>query len=176
MSVSGGLSLRAFAKSIGVSDTAVRKAIKAGRLGDAVGQDAAGVPRILDPEAATERWHQTTRTGAGVRDRHPSSRALAPHVEAGSLVDAQRMATSERARKLKLENDAREGRLVPVDKVKREAFDAMRLVRDSLLNIPSRIAGELAAETDAAVVFRKLDAAIREALASTADALTATVH
>lgn len=93
-----------------------------------------------------------------------------------SLVDAQRDATTERARKLRLDNDAREGRLVPIDRVRREAFDGARTIRDALLNIPDRLSGELAAETDPAVVWRKLDAAIRQGLSSAADTLASTVH
>jgi hypothetical protein len=170
----GPLSLRAFAKSLGVSDTAVRKAIKAGRLGDAVGQDKDGAPCVVDVAKAAERWRSTTRTGVGSQGSQGVRRAAPGN--SVHLVDAQRDATSERARKLRLENDAREGQLVQVAKVKREAFQASRTIREAMLNLPARLAGELAAETEAAVVFRTLDVAIREALSSTADVLAATVH
>jgi hypothetical protein len=41
------------------------------------------------------------------------------------------------------------------------------------LNIPARVAAELAAESDPGKVHMRLDAAIREALNATADALLA---
>ena len=90
-------------------------------------------------------------------------------------IDVAGSVIAERARKLRLENDAREGRLVPLERVRREAFDASRTIRDSMLNIPDRLSGELAADTDPTVIWRKLDAAIRAALASAADTLAGTV-
>lgn len=191
------MSYRAFARRLGVSDKAIRKAVAAGRLAGAVGQTSDGHPCISDPDLAEQLWTSTTRTGVGGArtaggesarsagsagpDAKPAARRApaAPRASSGNLValvDAQRDATSERARKLRLDNDAREGRLVLVDRVRREAFDSSRTIRDALLNIPDRLAGELAAETDPAVVWRKLDAAIRQGLNSAADTLAATVH
>lgn len=183
-----GLSLRAFARLLGVSDKAIRKAIAAGRLGDAVGLTSDGKPSIVNPDLAAERWKATTRTGVGSvrtgadRSAESAGSARRPPVEVepdrapvSSLVEAQQRATEERARKLRLENDAREGRLVPLERVRREAFDASRTIRDSMLNIPDRLSGELAADTDPTVIWRKLDAAIRAALASAADTLAGTV-
>lgn len=92
---------------------------------------------------------------------------------ATTLVEAQRLATIQRERKLRLENDVFEGRLVHVDKVSKEAFEAERTIRENMLNLPARISGELAAETDAAKVYLRLDAAIREALNVTSDMLLA---
>lgn len=92
---------------------------------------------------------------------------------AKTLTEAQRLATIQRERKLRLENDVFEGRLVHVDKVSKEAFEAERTIRENMLNMPARISGELAAETDAAKVYIRLDAAIREALNVTADQLLA---
>lgn len=191
MTAPAGLSLRAFAKRLGVSDKAIRKGIAAGRLEGAVGVTAAGQPYIADPDLAERLWTSTTRTGAGVRTpdadgsarsaRSASGSASSPRSRpaAGNLVslaDAQRAATEERARKLRLENDAREGRLVPIEQVRREAFESSRTVRDALLTVPDRLAGDLAADTDPAVIWRKLDAAIRQGLESAADTLAATVH
>ena len=83
------------------------------------------------------------------------------------------MATLERGRKLRLENDLKDGRLVEVSQAAREAFEAARTIREAMLNIPARVSAELAAESDAARVYSKLDAALREALNSTADRLMA---
>jgi hypothetical protein len=79
----------------------------------------------------------------------------------------------ERFRKLRIENDLREGRVVDVRAAKREAFESARIIRESVLNLPARIAAELAAETDPAKVFARLDDALREALGDAADRLEA---
>lgn len=90
-----------------------------------------------------------------------------------TLVEAQTEAMLERGRKLRLENDLREGALVEADKAAREAFDFARTLRENILNIPGRLAAELAAERDAARVHHRLEDALREALESTATALDA---
>jgi hypothetical protein len=173
-------SLRAFARAVGVTDKAVRKAIAAGRLRESIGKDARGKPLVVDVALATAEWTRNAARLPRVTADHGPRRSAAPRADGGphatTLTEAQRQAALELARHRRLANDAKEGSQVSVTKVKREAFESMRLVRESMLNIPSRLSGELAADTDAAVVFRKLDAAIREALATTADALEATIH
>lgn len=119
---------------------------------------ARGRPSMYDPRAV-QAWKDA---------RDEAAIPKGPN-HAGSVI-------AERARKLRLENDAREGRLIPLARATREAFDASRTIRDAMLNIPDRLAGELAADTDPAVVWRKLDAAIRAALTSAADQLAATIH
>jgi hypothetical protein len=54
--------------------------------------------------------------------------------------------------------------LVEVSRASKEAFESARIIREAMLNLPARLAGELAAETDATAVHLRLDAAIREAL------------
>ncbi len=177
-----GLSVRAFAQRLGVSHVAVLKAIKGGRLSSSVRLNAKGKAVIVDEAVARQEWAanagRPTKPAAvhGATSDAVTVTAVTEPVTATTLTEAQRIATVERARKLRLENDTREQRYVPVAKTRREAFEAARLIRDSLLNIPARLSGELAADTDAAVVFRKLDAAIRQALSTLADDLEATVH
>lgn len=173
-------SLRAFARAIGVTDKAVRKAVAGGRLRDSVGKDGKGKPLIVDVTLAKAEWVRNAGRPARGRADDAADRSADPThagtTGASTLAEAQRLAALELARHRRLANDAREGSHVSVVKVKREAFEAMRLVREAMLNIPSRVSGELAAEADEAVVLRTLDTVIREALASTADALEATVH
>lgn len=199
----GGLSLREFARRIGVSDTAVRKAIKAGRLSKSLGKSATGHPFVLDFSVAQAEWRRSTRTGTGVRTDGlqpgagpppaPPDAGAAPEpapadldlqgmlhpadeISASSLIEAQRLATLERARKLRYENDISAGRLVSTEAAAKEAFEAARIIRESILNLPARLAGELAAETDPARVHMRLEAALREALNATADQLAAAVN
>jgi hypothetical protein len=96
-------------------------------------------------------------------------------ISAATLSEAQRLATIERARKLRLENNLREGSLVELSKVNREAFEAERIVREAILNLPARLSAELAGETDSGRVYLRLDAALREALNAAAHTLETSV-
>lgn len=195
------VSQRELGRRLGVTDKAVRKGIKAGRLEGLVGHDERGQPVILDADAAVQAWTATsrrsdadsgTRTGphlvapppspvappvGAVLEPMPPSAAPsgATVISADTLVEAQRLATVERARKLALENDITEGKLVSVQGASKEAFDGARTIREAILNIPARIAGELAAEGDPVRVHIMLEAALRQALNATADELLATV-
>jgi phage terminase Nu1 subunit (DNA packaging protein) len=156
------LSLRAFAKRQGVTENAVRKAVASGRLSKSLGS-VKGKPFIADPELADAEWVTNVQP-------QPDKGKVIPQ---NTLVEAQRSATLERARKLKLDNDLKDGRLMEVATVKREWFEVARTIRKSMQNIPARLSAEIAAESDAARVYLKLDAAIREALTSLADAVEA---
>lgn len=56
------------------------------------------------------------------------------------------------------------GKLIPAEQVDREWFELARLVRDTMLNIPARIADQLAHETDQRKVQDMLEAEIYQAL------------
>lgn len=79
--------------------------------------------------------------------------------------------TQEKARlsklqadKVQLEVSKLRGELIEVKQVKEQAFNSGRRVRDRILNIPSRISHELAAETDPFKVEVLLTQALTEAL------------
>lgn len=192
------LSLRKFADLVGVSEKAIRKGIKSGRLQGFVGTTATGQPVIANVDGARAAWDSTRRvvapphdrpkpipippppqaeaTGSSlpVADRPSGGDGYPPHgmpLTAKSLTDATILATLERARKLRLENDVAEGRLVSIEVVSKVQFESMRIVRESILNLPARLAGELAAQTDPARVQIMLETALREALIQTADAM-----
>lgn len=69
-----------------------------------------------------------------------------------------------RAKLVELEYEERVGTLVRKDEVEKEQFRLGRLVRDGILNIPSRLAGILAAETDQRKVHDLLETELRQAL------------
>lgn len=73
-----------------------------------------------------------------------------------------------RAKLVELDYEQRVQTLVRKDEVEETAFHAGRLVRDTLLNIPSRLAGILAAEGDQQKVHDLLEQEIRQALESLA--------
>lgn len=155
------LSLRAFAKRLGVDESAVRKAIVRGRLVASVGRNAKRQPVILDAAKARQEWMDN----ASKVQRGPGSALLA---------EAQRTVAVERARGLKLANDQRLGRVIDLEKAQRQSFESARVIRDAILNLPARLAGELAAESDPARVHQRLDEELRLALDAVAKTLSLT--
>ena len=192
--VASGTSLRQLARLIGVSEKAVRKALQGGVFKASVRRDADG-PVVVDVNLAVQEWERSGRRLRG--SVRPPAIATSPPIapapsipeSAGdapagddedlpvppasdpTLVEAQRLTMLERGRKLRLENDLREGKLVEADDAMREAFEFARTVRENVLNVPARLAAELAADSDATHVQLRLEAALREALESTAGLL-----
>lgn len=160
------MSIAAFGRDRNVDEKAVRKAIASGRIpASCVALSSTGRRHVIaDVDGARLAW-----------DANAAKLPNGPTVdgERQSLSEASRLATMERHRKLRIENDLSEGRVVDVRAAKREAFESARIIRETLLNLPVRLAAELAGETDPAKVFARLDDAIREALGAAADLLEA---
>lgn len=162
------LSLRAYAKHRGVSLAAVQKAIKSGRI-------ATAADGSIDSERADADWSAKTRPGQKRRSPAPAIVApVVPFVEpprsdpggAGGLdyFRARAIRESYLARLAKIEFEEKSAKLVSRDEVQIAAFTKARTVRDSLLNIPDRLAATLAAEADADNVHQMLTVEIRKAL------------
>jgi hypothetical protein len=81
-----------------------------------------------------------------------------------SYTDARALSQRYKAALLKLEIDERTGKLVDAEQIKAVAFGKARTLRDSLLNIPDRLAPILAAEGDQVRVSEILAEEIRAAL------------
>lgn len=168
------LSAKAYAKHRGVSLPTVILAISNGRLHASVKRKGQGYQ--IDPVKADLEWKQNTDIGSGYpahaknREATQSAAAVDPpddHVDDDQPITyAEARAQHERfkARLAQLELEQREGKLVEADAVKRESFRAARLVRDALLNLPDRIAAELANETNQFKVHQRLVSEIRRAL------------
>lgn len=181
------LSVRAFAKVLGVSHVAVLKAIERGRLRHSVRVNPLGKTEIHDVDLARSEWTSNAGKVPKVTSAAPAAPAVvtppvttvtapAPPpsvprrdepIEADSLSEAQRLSALELARQRRLANQLKEEQLLPAAAVIKLRFEAERTLRENMLNIPSRISGQLAAETDVARVYIMLDEAIREALAMT---------
>lgn len=144
------MTLAAFARRIGVAGPQITKAITSGRLTESVGRNKRGQPVILDAELAAKEWRENARRPKGGKTL--------------SLSEWQRRLTAEKTRGQKIANETKLGTLVDVAAVEREQFEAARTVRDSILNVPDRIAAELAAETDEARVHARLETELRLAL------------
>ncbi len=76
------------------------------------------------------------------------------------------MREAYKAKMAKLDYEEREKQLVDARKVREDAFQAGRLVRDALLGIPDRMADILAAESDPGQVRAQLYNEIESALQS----------
>jgi hypothetical protein len=151
-----GLSLRAFARTRGVTHQAVRKAIARGRL----------VPLpdgTIDPAAAEHTWPR----GA------PSERHDVPHAGPATsapgafdplALDRARAAkTTIEAQRARLELERRRGALISRDRATLKCFAYTRVIRDSWLNWPARIGPLVAAafDLDAGAVTVMLEEHVR---------------
>ncbi len=147
------LTARKYARHRGVSHTAVQKAIEQGRIKTAPDGK-------IDVEQADRDWG---RNSSPVNSPKRVSRVEAP---AGGPTYAQSRAVRELylARLAKIEFEERSSKLVSRDDVTVAAFTKARTVRDSLLNIPDRVAALLAAESDPAKAHNILSEEIRKAL------------
>ena len=164
------LSAKAYAKHRGVSLAAVLKAISEERIKASVRRKGPGYQ--IDVAQADVEWQQNTDSGQGApahaknrQDQHDTAGDSEPE-DGEPITYAQARAQHERfkARLAQLELEQREGKLVEADAVKRESFRTARLVRDALLNLPDRIAAELANETNQFKVHQRLVSEIRRAL------------
>ena len=185
------ISIREAARRLGVSDTAVHKAIKADRVHIAGRTPGSDRPLVAWPQAQAD-WKANSDTqkrshvgsrGSPVRANDPPPLEVLPtssrpdegqkevgEIPAKSTAGAPSYAASRaireayQARLAKLDYEERSGKLIEVDKVKTAAFKVARTVRDGLLNMPDRVAHELAHEADPSAVHQRLTAEIRSIL------------
>jgi hypothetical protein len=160
----GLLSLRAYAKHRGVTLQAVRKAIDDGRIQTTT--DPNGKVRV-DPAAADKAWEETTDPA---KQRKPEADASAK-TPPSDYSRARAMREAYLANLAKITYEEKIGKLVEADAVKKAIFEASRITRDALLNIPNRISPQLASETDPHEVHLLLEAEITRALEELANAL-----
>lgn len=164
------LSPKKFADWLGVDKTTVLYAIESGRISDAVKRLPNGF-RQIHAERAKALWLKNTKPnnmsilnrakpiGEGepveITDEDPNSLNVAKRRREFALAE---MAEIELAEKL--------GKLVRVDDVRKMGFEAARITRDALLNIPNRIADELASLKTRDEVHELLTKELFEALSS----------
>lgn len=223
------ISIREASRRIGVSDTAIHKAIKTGRV-TVEDRTESGRPLVGWP-LAQEQWKANTneakRTHIGERATvtvsvkpppvaktgRPAITGAKPKADAGpakpapppaerasappepppppadppardeptpprsgggvppTYAESRAIREAFMARLAKLEYEEKSGKLVPVDQVKADAFKTARIIRDGLLNIPDRVAHELAHETDPTAVHLRLTAEFRAVLEALADGI-----
>lgn len=129
------LSKSAYARRRGVTEGAVRQAIKAGRI--SIGDDGK-----IDPELADVEWEQNTNPGYTAGRK--SSKA-----ESSSLHNAKTAHEVLKAQTAKVNLDKLKGSLIDRDKALAHVFKLARSERDSWLNFPARVSAELASKLNA---------------------------
>jgi phage terminase Nu1 subunit (DNA packaging protein) len=102
-----------------------------------------------------------TQTTAQDRDRESLTTKLSI---IGDYSEQRALLTKYKADKAKLDLDIALGRVVDIDIVTRAAHDTARRTRDTLLNMPDRLAPILAAETDVFKIRTILDDEFRKSL------------
>ena len=89
-----------------------------------------------------------------------------------TFLDSQAKKEAFKAKLTEIEYLERIGTLVEKEGVEKEWFGLARLVRDNMLNIPARVAGVVAAETDQRKIYDMLHMEICKALEGIAERAT----
>lgn len=166
-----GISIRAYARHRGVTDTAVHKAIRAGRITP----EADGT---IDAQRADREWARNseapragTRTGAAkvvMAEATPSAgdgHAVLP-TGGTSLLQARTVNEVVKAQTNKVRLARLKGELVDRPQAIGHVFKLARAERDAWLNWPARISAQMAArlDVDPHTMHVALEAAVREHL------------
>ena len=163
-----------YARRRGCSEAAVRRAVKDGRISLLEGK--------LDPTAADAQWARNTRVRAGSKPADsanlgaPGGAAAAGEGAAPTREDNDAY-WAVKARREKAEADMAElklaeqrAELVRVSAVRSAYATRAAALRESILQIPARLAAVLAAETDHARCHDLLQAELHQVLAQLQEA------
>lgn len=149
-----GLSQRAYARHRNISEAAVRKAVKSGRI-------SAMSDGTIDPASADRQWEGNTNPKMG--SESPASQSTS-----GSLLQARAVHEVVKVQTSKIRLSKLKGDLIDRNQVISQVFKLARTERDAWLNWPVRVAAEMASSlmTDPHKMSVALDIAVREHLKS----------
>lgn len=99
-----------------------------------------GTAKKFDPDICKQRLEEFTRQKSDSDDARDGKRL--------DYQQARMISTLYEGRLKKLDYETKAGKLVEADKVKSEFFRLGRMIRDRILNIPNRIADQIAHMTD----------------------------
>lgn len=154
-----------YARRRGVSREAVRKAIDTGRISTVQGDTGR---KMIDPEVADIQWAKNTDIAQSARANAHKATVPPPtrsDDQRGSAYwDAHTRREIAAANREEMLEKKLAGELVERTKVENAAFGIGRMLRDSVLGLPTRLAPELAPMTDAFAIEAKLRGALREVL------------
>lgn len=177
-----GLSIRAYARHRGVTDTAVHKAIRSGRIN-------ALADGTIDPDQADAQWARNTSApktgtqrptvkvkvpeidGDGAGDRGGTGAGATSNTSSGggggtSLLQARTVNEVVKAQTNKVRLARLKGELIDRPQAIAHVFKLARSERDAWLNWPARVSAQMAAklEIDAHTMHVALENAVREHL------------
>ena len=166
-----GISIRAYARHRGVTDTAVHKAIRAGRITP----EPDGTIDIGRADGEWVRNSEPAQSGTrakaakvNVDDGHDRTGAAAAALPSGgtSLLQARTVNEVVKAQTNKVRLARLKGELVDRSQAIAHVFKLARSERDAWLNWPARVSAQMAAklEVDAHSMHIALEAAVREHL------------
>jgi hypothetical protein len=177
-----GLSIRAYARHRGVTDTTVHKAIRSGRIN-------ALADGTIDPDQADAQWARNTSApktgtqrptvkvkvpeidGDGAGDRGGTGAGATSNTSSGggggtSLLQARTVNEVVKAQTNKVRLARLKGELIDRPQAIAHVFKLARSERDAWLNWPARVSAQMAAklELDAHTMHVALENAVREHL------------
>lgn len=158
-----GISIRAYARMRGCSESAVRKAIASKRI-------RPEPDGTIDAERANKEWEQNTFAGATLRPAaqatpRPQPLKPLPHAAPIEAPSADPVQSFLRARAVKetfnakvaqMEYEERAGRLIQASRAAEYAATFSAIIKDHLMAMPDRLAPALAAVDDERTVHRIL--------------------
>lgn len=173
-----GLSIRAYAKHRGVTEGAVRYALKSGRI-------VKEPDGTIDPIKADQSWEDNTNhakrhKGAfadmaeetQTENQSPQVPQVAPkHSSIATYQQAKALDMVNKAKIGRMQLEEMEKKLIDREKALKTVFALARQFRDSWSGWPARISSQLAAETgaDPHKLHLGLEKYVREQLEATAD-------
>lgn len=164
-----GLGIGEVARALGCDPTMIRRAVKMGTM-------TRNPDGSFDLETARREYsenieHYAPREARRNLEEMASSTPEIPEKpKSGSEYVKAKTATQiydARLKKLRYEKIA--GKLAPTADIEAARFREMRIIRDACLNIPSRLAAQLAVETSEHKIYQLLENEIIEAFAAYAD-------
>jgi hypothetical protein len=140
------LSIRAYARHRGVAESAVRKAIKQGRV-------SKGKNGKINPKIADKEWSQNSDPAqiktTFIEEKPDYSQNSIPGAASGpSYQQSRAIKEAYGAKLLRLQFEKESKKLISVDDVKVAAFNTARMTRDRILNIPDRVIPQLVGKTN----------------------------
>lgn len=146
------LSIRSYAKHRNITEGAVRKAIKTGRISKNKNDK-------IDPKIADRQWQEnsdpaqvkeTIINAENIKEdvKLSSSSALLSAPVGSSYQQSRAVKEIYSAKLTKLQFEKESKKLISVNEVKVAAFNMARVTRDRILNIPDRVIPNLVNKSD----------------------------
>ena len=157
-----GVSLREYARRRGVTEGAVRKAVKTGRI-------TPEPDGSIDVEKADKEWVENTLDPKIKTDTPHMEESIPADSSSGGKPSYTKIKTAHelyKAQMTQLALQEKKGQLIHKDMVKTQVYKLGRQVRDSWLNWPARISALMAAElgVDEHTLHTTLERYVREHL------------